>query len=335
MSAASLSSPRLVPAPVAALLALTLALAAVGCRESVPAAGAANDPVQAVAVLNARLRDNDLEGFARDAVPAELHPRLVAAWRSGHSRWPLEELPFDGRIPAMLEALSAENAETRLRKDYDRQFANAHREIRTAAQALSLFGVKYLQTDPTLSAEERAHYAQVMDALGAWGTQARLGDPRRARAAIARLTRAARQSGLHSEADFARLGMDRSLRRLGQVMAAVKHSLRDYGLDLDRSLDQMSLSLVERNGDRARVRMRYPLGERMIDAVVAVEQVDGHWYLSDFLRHARDAAAGTPKDAAPIPSLGTPPAPASPKDGDARPSVAPPKPATTSKPTSS
>ena len=283
-----------------ALLAALLALAVLGCErvERLPPDGA-TEPTQAVALLTLHLRDNDLQAFARDAVPPALQPQLAAAWRDGKTRWPLEELPFDHKIPGMLAVLAADKADARLRRGFDRQFANANSEIRAAAKALGLFGVKFLQSDAALSAGERAHYAQLVAATSDWGGRAKLGDPKRARGAIARLTLAARQSGLREEADFRRFGMDESLRRLGPVVAALKDSLRTYDLDLDRSLDAMTLTLESQDGDRARVRMRYPLAAKTINAVVAVERIDGHWYVSDFLRHARAAAALPPAPADP------------------------------------
>lgn len=275
-----------------ALLAAALALAAVGCDKGQRnAPTATTGPVQAVALLTRHLRDNDLQAFARDAVPPALRPQLAAAWRAGRTRWPLEELPFDQKIPGILTALSADRADVRLRRSFDRQFANANTEIRGAASALGLFGVKFLQGDDSLSAEERAHYAQLVSAISEWGAKAKLGDPKRGRSAIARLTLAARKTGLRTEADFPRLGMDDSLRRLTPLIAALKETLRSYDLDLDDSLDAMTLSLESEDGDRARVRMRYPLAGKTIDTVVAVERIDGRWYLSDFLRHARAAAA--------------------------------------------
>jgi len=293
--------------PGALLLAGLLALAAAGCdRRPSASADVAAEPAQAVALLTRRLRENDLQAFARDAVPPDLQPALAEAWRAGRTRWPLEELPFDHKIPGMLETLAADKAETALRRSFDRQFANANTEIRAAASALGLFGVKYLQSDDALSAEERAHYSQLLTAMSDWGGKARLGDPKRGRAAIAKMTLAARKSGLRDTADFQRFGMDESLRRMGPVMAALKQSLSSYDLDLDRSLDAMEVSLEHQDGDRARVRMRYPLAGKTIDAVVAVERIDGRWYLSDFLRHARAAAAPPP----PTPSVSPPPAPA-------------------------
>lgn len=299
--------------PLPALLAALLLLAAAGCDPGQRIApGAATEPVQAVALLSQHLRDNDLEAFARDAVPPPLRAPLAAAWRTGRTRWPLDELPFDQKIPGIVATLSAEKADVQLRRSFDHQFANANKEIRAAASALGLFGVKFMQSDDTLSAEERGHYAQLVSAMSEWGASAPLGDPKRGRAAIARLTLAARQTGLREEADFPRLGMDESLRRLTPLIAALKDTLRSYDLDLDQSLDAMTLSLESQEGDRAQVRMRYRLAGKAIDTVVAVERIDGHWYLSDFLRHARAAAALAPVETpeavqAPAPEAEEPP----------------------------
>lgn len=273
-------------------------LALAGCGEDAPPPGAASAPEQSVLVLAGRLRDNDLLGFAHDAIPPGLHPAMAEAWRSGRTRWPLDELPFDHRIPGMLATLSAPGAEKALQRDFDRQFANAHGEIRSASRSLGLFGVKYLESDRSLTPDERHHAVQLVAAFSAWGERARLGEPKRARAAIARLGLAARRTHLTSDTAFREAGMDESLRRLGPMWAALKDALRGYDLDLDESLGGMQATLVERDGDRARVRMRYPLAGKTIDTTVAVERIDGHWYLSDFVRHARAAAA--PPPAAPV-----------------------------------
>ncbi len=288
------------------MLALLALLALAGCRGGEPPAPAATTPrgpsgattpAEAVLLPTRDLRANDLAGFARDAVPPALHARLALAWRQGRTRWPLEELPLGPRVPAMLGALAAPGAEARIGRGYDRQLAGAGGELRSAALALGLFGDKYLANEGDFSADERAHYRQLVAAASRWAAQAPLSEPRRAHAAIARLATAARASGLRSEADFARFGIDDSLRRLSAFERVLKQVLADYGLALDASLDGMRVEEVERDGDRARVRMRYPFAGRRIDAVVAVERRDGRWYLADFLRHAEAAAgpAGAPR----------------------------------------
>ncbi len=278
---------------------LLLSAALAGCERQRPTSAThvaaapqpARTPEQAVLLPTRLLRQNDLAGFALATVPATLHAPLQAAWREGRTRWPLDELPFDQRLPQLMQALSAADAQPRLQRGFERQFAGADAELAAAARALGLFGLQYLQREGDFSPAERAHYAQLVQAISAWARTAKLGERERGVAAIARLTAAARATGLASEADFRRRGMHDSLQALGPFVAAGKQVLSGYGLDIDAALDGMHASVEARDGDSATVRMRYRLGGHAIDASVPVQRIDGHWYVRDFVRHARAATA--------------------------------------------
>lgn len=248
--------------------------------------GGETRPAEAVQALAKRLHDNDLAGFAAMAVPPALHARLEAGWRDGHSRWPLDELPLDERLPALLATLSAEGAGPRLQALFDREFARSGRELQAAATALGLFGMQYVRNEGDYSAEERAHYLQDIDALSRWASAAPLSDRERARRSIALLTAAARRSGIDHDTDFTALGMDASLERLQPMFAALKRTFAGYGLDLDASLASVDARLLQQTGDSARVRLRYRLGPGEVDSVVTLQRIDGRWYLRDYLRHA-------------------------------------------------
>ncbi len=278
-------------------LLLAMALLA-GCRPEnggpvIGRAPGAREPAQAVLLPTRHLRNNDLAAFARDAVPPALHARLDAAWRRGDTRWPLDELPFDERLPRLLGALAAPGSEDRLLQTFDHQFSGETTALKAAAQGLGLFGVQYLRHEGDFSAAERLHYTQFVQALSRWGARAPLGDPARAKTAVPQLVAAARATGLRSEADFAAAGMSASLARLSGFLRVLKQVLGGYGLDLDATLSGLRVDVVEREGARAKVRMRYALGGEPVEAVMDVERVGGRWYLSDYLRHAK-AAAGTP-----------------------------------------
>jgi hypothetical protein len=251
----------------------------------------ASTPARAVRILTRHLRDNDLEAFARDAVPPPLHRQLEAAWADGRTRWPLQELPFANRLPSMIASLSAPDAPVRLQQVFDQQFARQDRQIHGAVASLGVFGVQYVHERGNFSSDEREHYVQLMQAMASWGRQAPMGDAALARRAIAGLTVAARATGLASPDDFRAAGMAASLQRMGRFQAAFKHALAGYGLDLDADLDGMEASLQQQTGDSARVRMRYRLAGHPIDTVVTVRRVEGRWYVEDFLRHAEAAVA--------------------------------------------
>ena len=75
----------------ASKIGLCLLLAVAGCKRAPepPPTATASEPEAAVLQLVKHLHDNDLEAFARDAVPATDLARLETAWTQDRSRWPL------------------------------------------------------------------------------------------------------------------------------------------------------------------------------------------------------------------------------------------------------
>ena len=283
---------RWTPARWAAAALGCLLLAACGPGQAPGDGTAAKNatPAQVVRRLTTHLRHNDLEAFAREAVPPSLHDELDLAWREGRTRWPLDQLPFGSRLPQMLDSLAAPGAETRLQRIFDRQFAGADRELRAAARALGVFGAQYVGKEGDYSDDERQHYTQLIAATAQWGARAPLSDRERANAAIAALATAARRTGLTSEAAFRDAGIDSGLRRMGPFAAAFKRVVAGYGLRVDADLATLEATLQQQTGDTALVRMRYRWAGQPIDTVVAMQRIDGQWYVADFLRHARAAA---------------------------------------------
>ncbi|MET1161309.1 MAG: hypothetical protein ABWY48_02130, partial [Pseudoxanthomonas sp.] len=180
---------------------------------------------------------------------------------------------------------------------FKRNFANQNKDLKEAARSLGLFGVQYVKREGVFTDEERAHYAQMIQALSDWAQTAPLADSRRGMAAIPPLVAAARKTGLSDEASFRAAGMTGSLQRLSPFFAQAKALLAGYGLALDRSFAELRTEIVEQQGDHARVRVHYPLGRRQIDTVVSLEQRAGRWYLTDYLHHAEQALAAPVEEA--------------------------------------
>jgi len=294
-----------------AALTLLAALMAAGCQRA-PAPvvePTPTEPTQAVEQLIRDLRRNDLVSYSRHAVPPELRARLDLAWQEGRTRWPLTDLPLDDRLPAFIDALSAPGAEKQLLTVYQRQFSGANAELRSAAATLGLFATQYLRREGDYSDEERAHYVQLVGAISRWAQKAPLGDAQLARQAIPSLVAGARHTGLAGGPErFRQLGMQRSLEHMGPFFERMKRVLLAYGLDIDADLATARATLLERDGDRARIRLDYTLAGQAIQAELAVERRDGHWYLTDALRHAEVEAARPAAASGKAPKVLPPPA---------------------------
>ena len=269
------------------VLALGLLLATGSCRrDSAPPVlrGGASKPAQAVRLLTAHLHDNDLVAFARDAVPPRLHAQLEVAWREGRTRWPLDELPFDERLPALLRALAAPGSEAKLQQVFDRQFSGADAELKTAAASLGLFGAQYIRSEGEFSDAERAHYAQFIQAISSWGMAAPLGDPH-PRARRFRNWPAPAQHRPVSEADFAKPACNAAWTNC-RPPCHDQQVLSIYGLRLDDSLGAMQPDCSSRPAI-ARACACVTAGWATDRRRGRSERHGGRWYLSDYLRHAK------------------------------------------------
>jgi len=309
--------PRALRIP-AAVLACALAVLAACQRSPKPVVDDRPDgPAATVRHLATQLRQYDLAGFARDAVPAQDYQTFAAGWAAGASRWPLSELPLPERLVPMLAALSANDAERQLGIDYDRNLAGQVTDLRNAAQTLGLFIGQYVRSQGEFTPDQRAHFGQVVPALTAWAQSAPLADAPRAHTALRTLVPAARATGIDSEADLTEAGMAGALTRLDPFFAALGGVLADYGLSLDDSLAKLEVGEVTQEGDLAKVAVTYPLAGKPIQLTVTLRRQDGHWYVAHYmdqaaaLRKRLEQQAPTAPDApnAPAPEAPSPSAP--------------------------
>ena len=298
------------------MLAL-LSLAACGDDRRAPSE-AAPEPVAAVQAMARAVADDDLLAYARLAVPPSQYARLQQAWTEWGSRWPLTELPLHDQLLPMLESLSAPDASQALQRSFDRQLAGQTTAVRQAAQSLGLFGVQYLQHQQGVTASQQAHYIEVVQTLSGWGAEAPISDRARARATIAALTQAARDTGITDDAALQAAGMEGSLQRLSPFLGTFAAVLARYGLDVDASLRGITGEVLSSQGDNALVRLQYPLAGRNITLQVPLTRREGHWYLTRTLADtdallrrleaARAAAAPVPGPPAAAESEPQPPA---------------------------
>lgn len=267
-----------------------------------PVPHGATSPDAAVSDLIAHLRRNALADVARTALPAPLYAEVDAGWRTGKSRWPLSELPFDDNLPGLLKALTAKDAERKLNARFKQQLSGQTKALQDAARGLGLFGKQYLGREGQYNAQQRQHYVQLIDAMSAWAQKAPLGDPARGKESIHLLVNGAARTGLQGDEDLTRLGMDTGLKALVPLYIASKQVLGLYGLGVDATLASVRAETVKIEGDKADVRVRYSLADKDIDTVMKAVKVDDRWYLADYLE---DAAASLPAAAPETPAAPT------------------------------
>lgn len=295
-----------------------LVLLAVGCRREPEAIeGAPPEPVEAVAALADALRDGDLERFARLSVPPAMYAEQQALWRRELSTAaPLDPAEAERWRDAMAlltapeaEAVLWAKAEPRL-KDLEQQIGP---KWDIGVTMMAGFATAAVEANATLSEPEKAHARGLIDAVQTWaGDRARFTDPARAKQAIGVAVRTARVLDLPDLDVLRGLELEAALAKGGVAFRGAKSLAAAYGVDVDAALSKMQAETIALEGDRATVRVRYPLLGRTVEFEQPMVRIDGGWYRADAVESHRaamaEATASASADATAAPAT-TPPAP--------------------------
>lgn len=275
-------------------LAGLLALSVAACgRDAEPEA--ASDPAAAVEQLAQALRDNDLVRFNQLSLPEDLHQQTRQRWDEQRSSAPPASAEDEAQFRETMDRLTAPDAEEQLYAELepllDRYDAEYAAQLPLAVAMGSAFANQAIQSNETMSADQKQHAAEVLGAVAGWVGTAPLGDRDRAREAIGVVTGTARSLELESMDAFRRLEHDDMLTRAGAAWGGVKDLMAIYGLDVDQSLASVDADTISEDGDTAQVRVNYRLLESTLGFDMAMERIDGGWYSSDLVANAREELA--------------------------------------------
>lgn len=279
---------------VGLLLAL-LALAACK-REPEPVPGAPGEPVAAVEALADALRDGDLKRYAELSLPPAMHAQQKALWRQQvATKNPIDEEQAQ-RYAELMAQLTAPDAEAALWAKAEPRLAALEQELgpkwTLGVTMLSGFATTAISASETMSESEKGHATGVVTALADWaGDQAQFTDRERAKQAIGVAVRTARELDLPDVAAIEALDYDPMLDRAGVAFRGFKSVLSAYGIDADAALSQVQAEVIQIDGPRAVVRVRYPLLGKEVSFEQPMRQIDGGWYREDAIESLERLAA--------------------------------------------
>lgn len=284
---------RLVPYGAALLLAVLLLA---GCRPPAPepTQGAPKEPVAAVLALAEALRQSDLQRYAELSLPPERHAQRKTLWQHQVAT----KNPFSAEqaehYAELMQLLAAPDAEAQVWKRVEPRIAAVEQEAgpkwAMGVTMLSGFAATAIAANPTLSEAEKNHASGVVDAITVWAkNQAQFTDRERAKQAVAVAVRTARELDLPTLEAIETIEYEALLAKGGVAFRGIKAIATAYGIDVDGALSQVQAEVIQLDGPRARVRVRYPLLGETVTFEQPMILIDGGWYREDAIQ-ALDAA---------------------------------------------
>jgi hypothetical protein len=277
LGALALGSSLLVSQPVSAQVAPMLA------------ASAAADPAQHVRDVVDALRRNDLPALVQAALPPQQYREAVDGWEKLRLSPTSEE--DRAEFEAALQKWTAADTVDRVMAEIEPKLRE--RAVQSEGMVLMGLGAMHMAVnspDSELDEEQRTMLKAALPGIENWVIATDFFDPATLRQALSLLVDAARGTGISSLDQIKMLSFDQALRRAGQMLTAGKQAVKLYGLDLDAIIASTRVELIEREGERARVRATVTAFNAPISTELELSLVEGRWYSSEALAHWTDKA---------------------------------------------
>jgi hypothetical protein len=197
----------------------------------------------------------------------------------------------------------------------DKLFAEAEPQLKKLeAQAAQIpmmiaMGQGFLQSaiqqNQDLTEEQKKQSAALVDAAAKWAQGVKFTDPALAKAAIAAVSKTARDLNFKSLDEVRALNYDQGMVKAGIALAGAKQVAGAYGLKIDEWLDSVKTETVSTTGDAAKVKVTYSAFGQPFTTESELVKADGKWYGKQAVEKwqkaqaAEAAAAANPPPAKP------------------------------------
>lgn len=272
----------------ALLLALAAAVAACGKKEetatttAAPAAPAAAPTVTPDATVLASvraLRGNDINAFLTAALPAAEVAKIKSDWAKKMTEDPITDEDRK-KFADQMGKLTAPGAEDKLFAEAEPQLKKLEAQAAQIPMMIAMgqgFLQSAIQQNQDLTDEQKKQSSALVDAAAKWAQGVKFTDPALAKAAIAAVTKTARDLNLKSLDEVRALNYDQGMAKAGIALAGVKQVAGAYGLKIDDWLDSVKAETVATTGDTAKVKVTYTAFDQPFTTESDLVKVDGKW----------------------------------------------------------
>ncbi|MHB1617531.1 MAG: hypothetical protein ACYC97_11570 [Metallibacterium sp.] len=300
--------------PLRALL-LTLALLALAAcsrhaEEVTPGGGT---PQAAVADGYKLLRDNDIDGLYRHALPPADYAAMRARW--SRDRNLSQFSPADrAQFARMMTLLSAPGAQQLLWVEMKPRLLRARQRYQARLPAmlgmLRTMADTGVQRSTQLTAAEKAQALTALGVLSAWAEKTDWLSPDKVYQALGVLTATAQKMSFRTLNEALSMPYPEAMKDVGHLWSGVKQVLDVYGLSIDTILDTAQIKVLSDDGNVAVVRTTFDVLGTPVTRDSTLIRQDGRWYDRDTLLHWR-AVLAEPAAAASVAKPASTAAPAS------------------------
>jgi len=237
------------------------------------------------------LQKPDMAVYRELTLPSAERAALEQQWpviRQKFALAPKEQENFNTLLLRFIEP----NAEKHLQRDLNAKIKPIRSEIDSKwplmQSSLTLLLKGWIETNQQLSRAEKDHGKALVAAIIEQMPPAWLQDQTLRQRAFAQMVQTARSTNVQNYQQYNSLSYAQFNVKLTQFLAGLKELGKVYDLDWNAGQSRLEVKVLEQSGNRAKVQIRYPLGQKWVEFSMELIEQNGHWYDASALKLFQD-----------------------------------------------
>ena len=227
------------------------------------------------------LIEPDLQQYREHTLSPKELAQVKKNWPLVRKQFELNEAEQAG-FNKLLNRFIEDNAEQHLLRDLNAKIKPLSNEIESKwplmQVSLDLLLQGWIESSQQLSKAEKAHGRALVAAIIAQMPAEWLQDKEMREQAFAQMVVIARALEIESYQDYSQYSYVQFNDKLAQFIAGLKKLGLVYGLDWNAGQSRLEVKVLEQSGNKAKVQIRYPLGQKWVEFTMDLIEHDGHWY---------------------------------------------------------
>jgi hypothetical protein len=227
------------------------------------------------------LQAPDMVQYRKLTLPPEQREELQQRWPEVRKKLALDAKGQSG-FDKLLIRFTEPKAEAHLQRDLNAKIKPLKSEIDSKwplmQASLTLLLQGWIETNQHLSAAEKAHGKALVLAVIAQMPPEWLQDKALRERAFQQMVSTARSVEIQNYQQIDSLDYVQFHQKLTIFMAGLKKLGLVYGLDWNAGQKNLQVKVLEQSGKRAKVQLRYPLGQKWVEFTMDLIEHDGQWY---------------------------------------------------------
>jgi hypothetical protein len=223
----------------------------------------------------------DLQQYRERTLPPKQLAQVKKNWPIVRKQFELndsEQASFNKLLNRFIE----DKAERHLLRDLNAKIKPLSHEIDNKwplmQTSLDLLLQGWIESSQQLSKAEKAHGRALVAAIIAQMPAEWLKNKAMREQAFSQMVAIARALEIENYQDYNNFDYVQFNNKLAQFIAGLKKLGLIYGLDWNAGQARLEVKVLEQSGNKAKVQIRYPIGQKWVEFNMDLIEQDGHWY---------------------------------------------------------